>query len=323
MRIRLAENFRAVFYAPFYAAIGLGFHAREGLEIELVQSATPGAGTKALLDGSIDCTWGGPMRVMKARDEGGPPLVSFTEVVRRDPFYLVARSGSTVSGSTSGGSTSSGSTGGGGTGSGVGGAGVFTLADLARLRLGSVSEVPTPWLCLQHDLREAGVDPGSVSRVADRSMAENLASLERGDLDIVQVFEPFAALAERRRIGRIVHRASDRGETSYTTLLALRDGVERNRAAFAAMTRATRAMQGWLVMATGTELADAVAGYYPSVDRVDLAAALTRYKAADLWASDPTVSRKGFSRLAECLRSGGFIGAIPAYEDCVADAMLV
>ena len=36
MPIKLAENFRAVFYAPFYAAQSLGFYASEGVEVELV-----------------------------------------------------------------------------------------------------------------------------------------------------------------------------------------------------------------------------------------------------------------------------------------------
>ena len=44
MRIRMAENFRAVFYAPFYAAQALGFYAREDVEIELVTSSAPGGG---------------------------------------------------------------------------------------------------------------------------------------------------------------------------------------------------------------------------------------------------------------------------------------
>lgn len=294
MLIRLAENFRAVFYAPFYAAIALGQHAREGIEIRLVEQATPGAGTAALLDGTIDCTWGGPMRVMKARDGGGPSLVAFCEVVRRDPFYLVGRARGAAEPP-------------------------FALADLPRLRFASVSEVPTPWLCLQHDLREAGIDPASVPRIADRSMADNLAALARGELDVVQLFEPYAAIAERQRSGRVLHRASARGDTSYTTLLALREGVERNRNAFAAMVRATRATQAWLAGASGSELADVVAPYYPAVDRVDLASALTRYKAANLWATDPIVSHKGFQRLAVSLQSGGFIRRLPAYEDCVVD----
>ena len=93
-RIRLSENFRAVFYAPFYATLALGHFAREGVEVELVESPSPGAAAGGLIDGSLDVSWGGPMRVMKARNEpGGPPLMTFCEVVRRDPFYLVARAG--------------------------------------------------------------------------------------------------------------------------------------------------------------------------------------------------------------------------------------
>ena len=33
MLIKLAENFRALFYAPFYATQTLGFFAREGVEL--------------------------------------------------------------------------------------------------------------------------------------------------------------------------------------------------------------------------------------------------------------------------------------------------
>src|SRR5262245_9368230 len=92
MRIRLAENFRAVFYAPFYAVQALGFYAHEGVDVELIGSAAPGDAAAALLAGAVDIIWGGPMRVMKARDQlSDSPLVCFCEVVARDPFYLVGR----------------------------------------------------------------------------------------------------------------------------------------------------------------------------------------------------------------------------------------
>ncbi len=59
MPIKLAENFRAVFYAPFYAAQSLGFYASEGVEVELVNSSSPGDGVSALLNDAIDITWAG------------------------------------------------------------------------------------------------------------------------------------------------------------------------------------------------------------------------------------------------------------------------
>ncbi|MEI9924140.1 MAG: ABC transporter substrate-binding protein [Bradyrhizobium sp.] len=59
MKIRLMENFRAVFYAPYYATQALGFYANEGVDVELVSSDTPGDAIAHLLDGTIDLTWAG------------------------------------------------------------------------------------------------------------------------------------------------------------------------------------------------------------------------------------------------------------------------
>jgi NitT/TauT family transport system substrate-binding protein len=288
--IKLAENFRAVFYAPFYATRTLGFFAREGVDVELIDSANPGDAVSAVLDGSIDVTWGGPMRVMKARD-GDPhsPLVCFCEVVARDPFFLVGR----PSGAP------------------------FKLADLPRLRLATVSEVPTPWMCLQHDLREQGIDPTRLERAPARPMAENVAALRRGELDVVQVFEPYVSIVLQEGAGEVLYAASTRGPTVYTTFIATRDGLARNRAGFAAMTRAIGHVQDWLAGHGAEELAEAAAPFYPGIPGDILACALARYREAGLWACTPVVSRQGFARLADSLLSGGFIARMPAYEDCV------
>ena len=58
MRIRLAENFRAAFYAPFYATLALGFYEKHGVTVELVSSSAAGEGVAALLDGKADVTCG-------------------------------------------------------------------------------------------------------------------------------------------------------------------------------------------------------------------------------------------------------------------------
>src|SRR3982751_2416716 len=145
MQVKLSENFRAVFYAPFYATHALGFYSSEGIEVDLLNSPAPAAAAAGLLDGSIDISWGGPMRVMKARDvDPASPLVCFCEVAGRDPFFLVGRRDPAS----------------------------FRLADLKSLKLGTVSEVPTPWLCLQHDLRLAGIDPDNIDCVTGRTMTE-------------------------------------------------------------------------------------------------------------------------------------------------------
>lgn len=288
MRIRLSENFRAAFYAPFYATLSLGYFEREGVDIDFSDSAQPGSGTNGLMDGTIDVTWGGPMRAMKSKDEGSIDLVCFGDVVRRDPFYLVGKSG----------------------------LGTLDLRELPKLKLGSVAEVPTPWLCLQHDLREAGIDPAAIPRVANRGMGENLDALSKGELDVAQMFEPFATLATQRGL-EIRHAASNRGDTAYTTFLTTRANTLKHRDAFAAMTRAIAGMQQWLTASTGAEIARAVAPYFADIPQPVLAQAYDRYKASRLWADDPIVSKAGFDRLSASLQSGGFIKARPTYDSCV------
>jgi NitT/TauT family transport system substrate-binding protein len=290
MHVKLSENFRAVFYAPFYATHALGFYASEGVEVELLTSPAPAAAGSGLLDGSIDLSWGGPMRVLKARDlDPNSPLVCFCEVAARDPFFLVGRGDPCA----------------------------FRLGDLPRLKVATVSEVPTPWLCLQHDLREQGVDPAQLNCVTHRTMADNLEALRKGELDVAQMFEPYVSMALHAGAGDILYAASARGPTVYTTFLATCDSIGRNRAAFAAMVRATRTTLTWIAEHSAEELADAVAPFYSDVPHDILATSLGRYRDAKLWARSPEVSRRGFVRLADSLKSGGFISRVYDYEDCV------
>jgi NitT/TauT family transport system substrate-binding protein len=290
MRIRLAENFRAIFYAPFYASRALRFFEDEGVEVEWRGATTPGEGVAGLLDGTVDLTWGGPMRVMKDRDlRPDSKLICFCEVVGRDPFYLVGRSRRQT----------------------------FRLADLPGLRFAAVAEVPTPWMCLQHDLREHGIDPSRLDRGPDRSMGENLAALRSGEIEVVQTFEPYVSIALQEGLGEVLYAASDRGETVYTTFIATRQGISRHRAAFAGMVRAASRMQAWLAAHTGEELAGVVAAFFPDVAPAVLEDALRRYRQAGIWSARPEISREGFSRLADSLRSGGFISGVPRYEECV------
>src|SRR2546426_12422848 len=76
MAIKLSENFRAVFYAPFYATQALGFYAREGVEIDLINSPAPAAAAPGLLTRAVPLSLGGPLRLMRARARGAnSPLV--------------------------------------------------------------------------------------------------------------------------------------------------------------------------------------------------------------------------------------------------------
>jgi NitT/TauT family transport system substrate-binding protein len=290
MKVRLSENFRAVFYAPYYAAQTLGYYAREGVEVELWTSDAPGDAVPQLLDGRLDLTWGGPMRVMKARDlDPSSPLVSFGELVSHDPFFLIGKRKD------------------------------FRLTDLPSLRFASVSEVPTPWMCFQLDLREAGLDPATLPRIANRSMGENYTALRAGDIDVMQAFEPFVSMAQQDGAGDVLYAATSRGPTSYTAFIATRDGVSRHREAFAAMVRALARLEQWIYGDPDSPraMAQAVTTFFPGVPLDLLVRSLTRYRDAGLWSRDPTLLRSGFDRLGASFVTGGALTRAPVYEECV------
>jgi NitT/TauT family transport system substrate-binding protein len=239
--------------------------------------------------------WMGPIRVMKHHaDNAASPLVAFAEIVCRDPFSLVGRFANPD----------------------------FRLADLAGLRFASTSEVPTPWLCLAQDLRDAGVDPARLSRMADRSMTDNVAGLANGSLDVAQLFEPFVEQAGAEG-AHIWQPASARGRTAYTVFVATRGRLTGDPEPFRRMTRAIYRAQRWIADQPSVAIAAAIGGYFPNLDRGVLARGLARYRAQGVWASDPVPSQQGFERLRRALLGGGFLSHSIDFAACNETALAI
>jgi NitT/TauT family transport system substrate-binding protein len=283
MTIVLQESLRGLFYAPYYAAFALGAYEQEGVEVRFAGAPGFGNAPNGLFDGSTDAAWGGPMRVNQLYEERADcDVVCFGEAVTRDPFILVGRTPKPG----------------------------FAMADLARVRLATVSEVPTPWLCLQHDLRLAGIDPASLDRVADRGMADNMAALRVGEVDVAQLFQPLAEELIEDGSGHLWYAAADRGPCSYTTFYARRGVLAAKRDEFRRLVRGLYRTQKWLHAQPAGSLAETVQGYFPDVPRRRLVAALGRYKALGIWGRTPILPRDGYQRLKDGLVSGGFCNGV-------------
>jgi NitT/TauT family transport system substrate-binding protein len=294
MHLKLFENYRFVLYAPFYAAHATGAYEAEGIEVELLPSPGPGRAEAALISGDADVMWMGPIRIMKAHEQNpNSPLTAFAEVVCRDPFSLV---GATPNPG-------------------------FRLADLLGKRFASTSEVPTPWLCLEGDLREAGIDPARLERLIGRTMQENVAGLHTGEIDVAQLFEPFVELAVRPRGqqpgAHVWLPASARGRTSYTVFATTRERLAADPEPFRKMVRAIYRTQKWVAAASPDKIAAAIESYFPALDRTVLTGALARYKSQGVWGADPILPEAGFDRLRRALLATGFLARTVPFADCV------
>ena len=294
MPIVLSENFRALFYAPFYAALATGAFRDAGVEVTLRPSPSPQAAAAALRSGEADVMWGGPLRVMIVHaGEPGADLVCFADVVARDPFFVVGARPRPD----------------------------FTLGDLARVSLAAVSEVPTPWICLAHDLRLAGIDPDRLEPLIGPSMADNAQAIRAGTLDAAQLFQPYAEELIASGAGHLWYAAATRGLTAYTTLVTRRGTLESRHDELLAMTMGMQRTLAWFAATPPAEIARLLGGYFPGVDAAIFAAAIARYRALGLWGPDPLIRRAGYDWLHAAMRAHGTLARDVAYETCVDTAL--
>jgi NitT/TauT family transport system substrate-binding protein len=287
--LTIAENFRGLFYIPFYVLRELSLDQAEGISVQWLPPGSPGGAIDAVKAGRIDLTWGGPMRVMIDHDSSADDpqrLLSVSQAVGRDPFCLLASK------------------------PGV------TLKDLTNLRVSVVKEVPTPWLCLQADLADLGVALPKQLRT-DLDMHAQLHALAVGEVDVIQAFEPFVSQALRTGKAYLVYEASSRGPTVYTAFITSRNTLERRKPDIRALDRALGRALTWMRAEGPAATMARVRGYFPDLSEDDLSDSVSRYIHNEVWSDTTRVDRAGFDRLSDSFFRGGAIRAPAHYEHCV------
>ena len=297
--IVLYENLRACSYTPFYLAQLARLFEAHGLQVDLRLSPSPPETAQGLIDGRADISFGGPMRVMMHHDAAhargeASPLVCFAQIVARDPFVLVGRVPNRE----------------------------FRFADLVGPRVGVATDVPTPWMLLYDDLDRAGIDPAALTRTPDAPMAENAAALKRGEIDVAQLYEPYAEGLVSGGHGHVWHRFSARGDIAYTTFYTTRRFAAERRDACVALARAMAAALTRLHAAAPAETAALVGpAFFPELPLERFERIVAQYREAGLWPRGIALPAAAYTRLKAALLTGGLISCDVPYDDAV-DAAL-
>ena len=293
--IVLYENLRACSYTPFYLAQLAGLFEAHGLHVDLRLSPSPPETAQGLIDGRAEVSFGGPMRVMmhhdaaRARGEASP-LVCFAQIVARDPFVLVGRAPNPD----------------------------FRFSDLVGPRVGVATDVPTPWMLLYDDLDRAGIDPAALTRAPDAPMAENAAALERGEIDVAQLYEPYAEGLVSGGHGHVWHRFSARGDIAYSTFYTTRRFADERRDACMAL---ARTMAAALARLHATEPAETAAlvgpAFFPELPLERFTRIVAQYRDARLWPRGTALPAAAYTRLKAALLAGGLIAWDVPFDDAV------
>ena len=289
-RIRVAETFRSIFYAPLSVAVHGGHFAAEGLEVGVV-TAEFGAGTVGMMQkGEADVALSGLMRSFDQADRGEAPLVHFAGVNDRNGFFLLGRQAQPS----------------------------FGWSDLIGRTVISFGGAPTPWLCMQSVMRRHGVDPARITFLRGLSTADAVAAFRARKGDFIEHGPPVVDHLLADGTGHLVAAMGDAtGPVPFSSFMATRETLTRDRERIVRFVRGLARAQRWMASSGAGEIAAVIAPAFAEIDERIRAAAVERYLRQSTWARDPVLTRSGFDALQTILLDGGFITRAHRFEDLV------
>ncbi len=291
IEIDLCEVTHSVFYAPFYAALELGFFEEEGLAVTLTNGGGADKVMTAVLTGQAEIGLAGPEASVYVHKEGRAdyPIV-FAQLTKRDGSFLVGREDVD-----------------------------FDWDDLRGSHIIGGRKGGMPEMTLEYVLKQKGIDPHEDANV-DTSVQFNMmaGAFTGGTGDYVALFEPTATEVEQAGKGYVLASiGQESGEIPYTAFFASKSYMEENPDVIQSVTNAVARGQQWVLTHTAAEVAEAIAPQFPDSDLDTLTAVTQRHMDIDAWNADPVMQPESFDRLQTVMQEAGELDAKVDFEKVV------
>lgn len=293
--IRVNEVTHSIFYAPFYAAINLGYIEEEGIEIDLTNGGGSDQSMTALLSGSADMALLGPETAVYVVGEGAknaPVIVG--QLTKRDGSLLVGRTNETN----------------------------FNWSNLAGKEIIGGRRGGSPAMSLQYAVEKAGNTVGTAPEQCNINLdvAFNLVvgAFEAGQGDYCTMFEPTASeyvAAGKGYIVAAVGQAS--GEVPFTCFMAMQSYLDKNESKVEGFLRAVTRAYNYLISATDQEIIDALKPSFSTTTDEIIVSAVRNYIDFDMWKSTPVMNKADFERLQDVMQNAGELQKRINFEDVV------
>lgn len=293
--IRVNEVTHSIFYAPFYAAINLGYMEEEGIEIDLTNGGGSDQSMTALLSGSADMALLGPETAVYVVGEGAknaPVIVG--QLTKRDGSLLVGRTNEAN----------------------------FNWSNLAGKEIIGGRRGGSPAMSLQYAVEKAGNTVGTAPEQCNINLdvAFNLVvgAFEAGQGDYCTMFEPTASeyvAAGKGYIVAAVGQAS--GEVPFTCFMAMQSYLNKNQSKVEGFLRAVTRAYNYLISATDQEIIDALKPSFSTTTDEIIVSAVRNYIDFDMWKSTPVMNKADFERLQDVMQNAGELQKRINFEDVV------
>lgn len=278
--LKVNEVTHSIFYAPFYAAIELGFFEEKGIKIELTNGGGSDKSMTALITGQADIGFMGPETAVYVYNEGQQDYpVVIAQVTQRDGSFLVGKKPDTD----------------------------FNWEKLKGTSIIGGRTGGMPEMTLEYALRKNGLEPNKDLTVrTDVSFDLMGGAFMSGNDEYVALFEPSASLMEMAGEGYIV--ASVGAETdfvAYTAMMVTQSFRDKNKQLIQDFVDALYKGQKWVENNTPEAIAQAIAPAFPDSDVLLITKVVENYKKIDAWKTEPTCSESDFNQLIKVISDAG------------------
>ena len=302
-KINLNEVTHSIFYAPFYAAINLGYFEDEGLEINLTNGGGSDVSMSALVSGSADIILAGPETVVYTSQEGisDQPKV-FAQLTQTDGSFIVSK---------------------------LNNADTFDIDDLVGETIIGGRAGGLPAMTLQYAIESAGLTIGigadEVNLLTDVSFNAIASEFVNSDANYCTLFEPNASnlIAEHPEYQIVASVGSLVNNTNipYTCFIAKDSYLNDHSDICEKFLRAVRKAYDYLKDCYENDNLDLAAqALLPSFDGMtlqDMAIAVEAYYSINAFASSPVMTEQAFQMLLAITENAGMLNGNTVYENVV------
>lgn len=295
-KLRVNEVTHSIFYAPFYAAINLGYFEEEGIEIDLVNGGGSDQSMTALISNSADVALLGPETAVYVVSEGASNTpVIFGQLTKRDGSLLVGRNPEPN----------------------------FEWSNLVGKEIIGGRRGGSPAMALQYAIEEVnnlpvGTGPNEVNINLDVAFNLVVGAFEAGTGDYCTMFEPTASEYVAAGKGYIVASVGEEcGEVPFTCFMAMQSYIDKNEGQIEGFLRAVMKGYNYLMTATDDQIYEALAPSFSTSTRSSIVSSVKTYIAIDAWMSTPIMEESAYNRLLAIMTNAGELDEPVAFGDVV------
>lgn len=274
-KVRLAEVTHSIFYAPLYVALENGYFMQEGLDVELILTSGADKVSAAVLSNTVEIGFAGPESAIYIYENGEKDyLVTFAGLTKRDGQFIVARKKIDN----------------------------FSIEDMYGKEVlgGRIGGMP-----LLNFLNGVKNSDGDISKI-EVNTSIDFASLSgtfvSGVGDFVNLFEPNATKLEKEGLGYVVGSIGElSGDMPYTAFYARKSFIQENKDIVNSFNKAINKGLEYVKTHNDKDVAEVILKQFPDSSLNDIELIVKRYRAADSWLDNTTISEESYKNLEDIM----------------------